>query len=142
MNAPEMMVIVGLLLVGLELFAGVQMGFDLVLLGSIFVVSGLAGLVGGGITLSLVLATIMSVAYITFGRRIVQSKIIVATKHTNIDKLIGKNAVVVRTITPDTAGMVRLEDEDWRAVAEEVIYEKEKVKVEVVEGVSLRVKKM
>lgn len=136
------MVIIGLMLAVLELIAGVQMGFDLVLLGSILVISGFAGILGGGIYLSLALATVLSGLYIAFGRQVIRSKLIVATKHTNIDKLIGKKGVVIRTITPDTAGMVRLEDEDWRAVAKEVIYEKEKIEVEMVEGVSLKVKKI
>ncbi|MFA6602939.1 MAG: NfeD family protein [Candidatus Shapirobacteria bacterium] len=142
MSAPQVMVIIGLMLAVLELLAGVQMGFDLVLLGSILVISGFAGIIGGGIYLSLALATVLSGLYIAFGRQVIRSKLIVATKHTNIDKLIGKKGVVIRTITPDTAGMVRLEDEDWRAVASEVIYEKEKIEVEMVEGVSLKVKKV
>ena len=45
-------------------------------------------------------------------------------------------------MTPDTAGMVRLGDEDWRASAEDVIYEKEKVEVVGIEGVTLLVKKI
>jgi len=142
MDAMQVMVIIGLLLVALELFAGVQMGFDLVLIGSILFVSGFAGMAGGGINLSLVMATIISVLYIVFGRQVIRSKIIVSTKHTNIDRLAGKKGVVVRTITPDTAGMVRLEDEDWRAIADEVIYEKEKVEALAVEGVSLKVVKI
>lgn len=142
MNPEQIMVIIGLILAGLELMAGVQMGFDLVLLGSILVISGFVGMVGGGIYLSLALAAVLSGMYIFFGRKIIQSKLIVATKHTNIDKLIGKTGVAIRSITPDTAGMVRLEDEDWRAVGDEVIYEKDKVVVEAVEGVSLKVKKV
>jgi membrane protein implicated in regulation of membrane protease activity len=142
MRAEQIMVIIGLILIGLELMAGVQTGFDLVLLGTILFVSGLAGFVGGGIYLSLALATILSAIYIAFGRQFVQSKLIVATKHTNIDKLMGKKGVVIRTITPDTAGMIRVEDEDWRAVSNEVIYEKEKAEVGAVEGVSLKVKKV
>ena len=64
---------------------------------------------------------------------------IVITKHTNIDKLIGDTGVVIRSITPDTAGMVRLGDEDWRASSPEIIYEKEKVEVLNIEGVTLKV---
>jgi len=64
------------------------------------------------------------------------------THSTNIDKLIGKKGVVVRSITPDTAGMVRLEDEDWHAISDEVLYEKDQIKVETISGVSLKVTKL
>ena len=62
--------------------------------------------------------------------------------NTNIDKLHGKTGVIIRTVTSDTAGMVRLDDEDWRAVSDELIYEKEKVKIKSIEGVSLIVEKI
>ncbi len=138
---PEILVIGGLLLVMMELLVGIQTGFDLVLIGSILVVGGLAGMVTG-YEVALVVSVILSVIYIAYGRTLVKSKIIVLTHKTNIDKLIGKKAVVVRTITPDTAGLVRVDDEDWRAKSDEVVYEKDKVEIEAIEGVSLKVSKV
>jgi len=61
---------------------------------------------------------------------------------TNIDKLIGQKAVVVRSITPDTAGLVRINDEDWRASSDDVLFEKDKCTVDSVEGVTLLVSKV
>ncbi len=137
----QTLVIVGLVLILAELLVGIQAGFDLVLIGSILIAGGFLGIVSNSVTVALIVSVILSVVYIAWGRSIVKQKVTVITKKTNIDKLIGKKAVVVSTITPDTAGMVRLGDEDWRASAEEVIYEKEKVEVVAIEGVTLLVKK-
>lgn len=137
----EWLVIGGLILVMAELLVGIQTGFDLVLIGSILVLGGLAGM-ATNYQVALVVSVVLSIVYIFYGRRLVKSKIIVSTHKTNIDKLIGKTGVVVRSITPDTAGIVRLDDEDWRAMAEEVVYEKEKVKIESIEGVTLKVCKV
>ena len=141
-TTEEIFVLAGFGLVGMELFLGVQTGFDLVIIGSILILGGFGGVVWGGLNTTLVLSIVLGVGYLLFGRQPIRKKLIVATKHTNIDKLIGKSGVVIRTITPDTAGMVRFGDEDWRAVAEEVIYEKEKITIEAVEGVSLKVHKV
>jgi len=137
----QTLVIVGLVLILAELLVGIQAGFDLVLIGSILIAGGFLGIVSNSVTVALIVSVILSVVYIAWGRSIVKQKVTVITKKTNIDKLIGKKAVVVSTITPDTAGMVRLGDEDWRASAEEVIYEKEKVEVVAIEGVTLLFKK-
>lgn len=138
---PQTLVIGGLLLVMAELMMGVAMGFDLVLIGSILVIGGLVGMVTNW-ELALAISTILSVVYIAYGRTLVKSKVIVLTHKTNIDKLIGKRAVVVRSITPDTAGLVRIDDEDWRAKSDEVVYEKDKVEIEAIEGVTLKVRKI
>jgi membrane-bound serine protease (ClpP class) len=142
MEPMQVMVIAGLLMVMAELLVGIQTGFDLVLGGSILIISGFAGMFVGGWQLGIGLAIILSIVYIAYGRGLVKSKLIITTTHTNIDKLIGQRGVVVRSITPDTAGLVRLMDEDWRATSDEVLYEKDRVMVVAVEGVSLRVKKI
>lgn len=138
---PQILVIIGLLLVMMELLVGIQTGFDLVLIGSILVIGGLVGMKTSG-EMALVISVVLSVMYIAFGRSVVKSKVTVLTHKTNIDKLIGKRAIVVRTITPDTAGLVRVDDEDWRARCDEVVYEKDKVEIEAIEGVTLKVSKV
>ena len=139
---PQLFVIVGLLLVLAELLVGIQSGFDLVLIGSILIVSGFAGMLVDSTELMLVLATALSILYIAVGRKRIRQKITTVTKKTNSDKLIGAGGVVVRSITPDTAGLVRVDDEDWRASAEEILYEREAVTVEGIEGVTLIVRKL
>ena len=139
---PQLFVIAGLLLVLSELLVGIQSGFDLVLIGSILVISGFVGMFTGSTPLMLVLATALSILYIAVGRNKIRQKITTVTKKTNIDKLIGANGVVVRSVTPDTAGLVRVNDEDWRASAEEILYERDAVTVEGIEGVTLIVRKL
>lgn len=139
---PQLFVLAGLILVLAELFIGIQTGFDLVLIGSILVISGLLGIVTGNTTLMLVVATVLSIAYIAVGRRYVKQRVTVIGKKTNIDKLIGATGQVVRTITPDTPGLVRVNDEDWRASAEEILYEKDSVTVRSIEGVTLLVERL
>lgn len=134
--------ILGLLFILGELVAGIQTGFDLVLLGSILIIGGFGGIVFGDITIAYAICVGLSFVYIMFGRTVIKKQLFILTKSTNIDKLIGKTGTVVRSVTPDTAGMIRVDDEDWRASADEVVYEKEKVKVVAVEGVTLVVKKI
>jgi membrane protein implicated in regulation of membrane protease activity len=141
MDLNQVLVIGGLILILAELFVGIQTGFDLVLLGSILVLGGLSGWISSSLYVSLGVSTVLSLMYIVYGRTFVKNRIVILTHKTNIDKLIGKVGVVVRSITPDTAGMIRLDDEDWRATSEEVIYEKEKAEVQMIEGVTLKVKK-
>ncbi len=139
---PQLFVIVGLLMVLAELLVGIQTGFDLVLIGSILVISGFAGIFTGSTALMLILATVLSVLYIAVGRNKIRQKITTVTKKTNIDKLIGATATVVRSVTPDTAGLVRVNDEDWRASADEILYDRETVIIEGIEGVTLIVRKL
>lgn len=137
----QMLVMAGLVLILAELVVGIQTGFDLVLIGTILVVGGFTGIFTGSVTAALIVSVLLSMIYIAWGRSVIKQKIIVITKKTNIDKLIGASGVVVRSITPDTAGMVRVGDEDWRATSDEVLYEKDKIEVVAIEGVSLIVKK-
>jgi len=137
----QAVIIMGLLLIFSELFIGVDAGMDLVAIGSTLIIGGFAGILTGNFTVTLVVSSVLAAAYIFYGRSVVKKKIIVLTHKTNIDKLIGKKGVVIRSITPDTAGMVRLDDEDWRATSDEVLYEKDSVTVTGIEGVGLVVTK-
>ena len=141
-NLNQSFIVVGLLIALLELLMGGVAGFDLVLVGTILILGGLVGGVFGSTYVTLGVSIVLGIAYLWFGRAFLRKKMVVITKRTNIDKLIGQRGLVVRSITPDTAGMVRLEDEDWRASSEEVLFEKDKVEVESIEGVTLKVKKI
>ncbi len=139
---PQLFVIAGLLLILAELLVGIQAGFDLVLIGSILFVSGFVGMFTNSVPLMLILATVLSILYIAVGRNKIRQKVAVVTKKTNIDKLVGSTGTVVRSVTPDTAGLVRVNDEDWRASAEEILYERDAIVVEGIEGVTLIVSKL
>jgi len=141
LTLQQFFVIIGLLLALLELVIGIATGFDLVLVGTILVIGGLFGHFFHSITLTLGLSTVLGIVYLWFGRALLKQKLIIVTKHTNIDKLIGKTGIVIRSITPDTPGLVRVDDEDWRASSEDVLYEKDKVTIKLIEGVTLIVQK-
>lgn len=142
LSISEILVVGGLILILLELLAGVQTGFDFVLIGASLILGGISGILSSNIFISIFVATILNIAYIFFGRNLIKKQLLVITRHTNIDKLLNKTAVVIRTITPDTAGLIRLDDEDWRATSDTVVYEKDKVKVVGIEGVTLKVLKL
>ncbi|MEZ4519101.1 MAG: NfeD family protein [Chloroflexota bacterium] len=139
---PQIFIVTGLLLILLELVVGIETGLDMVLIGSVLLISGFVGLLVGNTTLMLILAIGLSVLYIAVGRRQIRHRMTVTTNRTNVDRLIGAPATVVRQIAPDKAGMVRMDDEEWRAIADEILYEKDIVTVESIEGVTLRVRKL
>lgn len=139
---PHVFVVLGLLMILAELVIGIQTGFDLLLIGSIMVISGFVGLLTGNELLMLLLATGLSILYIAVGRKRIRRKITTVTKKTNIDRLVGSTGTVVRDINPDTAGIVRVDDERWRASAEEVLYEGDPIVIEAIEGVTVIVRKL
>ena len=142
LTIPQIIIIIGLLLVLSELFIGIQTGFDFVLIGTILILSGTIGMLSSNLILTLIIGIILCFVYFFFGRQFIKKKIIYITHSTNVDKLIGATGVCIRSITPSTAGMIRLSDEDWRSSSDEVIYEKDKVKVVSIEGVTLKVTKL
>jgi membrane protein implicated in regulation of membrane protease activity len=142
LSIPEILILIGIFAIVTELFIGIEEGFDFVLIGTSLILGGFFGVLADNVVLSLVISSILSALYIFVGRNAIRQKVYVLTHKTNIDKLVGKSATVVRTITPDTAGMVRLDDEDWRANSDEVIYERDKVKILSIEGVTLNVTKI
>ena len=138
LTPAQSIVILGLGLVMMELVIGIDAGLDLVVIGSILILSGLLGTVTS-LTATLVAAMALAVLYFIFGRKMIKTHLVVTTEKTNIDKLIGKSGIVIRSITPDTPGLVRIDDEDWRANAAETLFEKDKIVVESIEGVTLKV---
>lgn len=142
LTAGDYLMIVGLVLIGLELIIGIEMGFDLVLLGSILILGSLVSNLTGNFLLALAVCSILVIVYILFGRRLIKRRITVSTQKTNIDELIGKSALVTETITPERAGIIKLNSEKWRAISDQTIQETDKVKVISIEGVSLKVEKI
>lgn len=134
-------IIAGLILIASELLIGIEAGFDLVLLGTILIISGITGNFTGDLTSSIITAAVLSVVYIAFGRQIVKRKLTVKTQKTNIDNMIGKIGTVLTKISPDSAGQIKLDSEKWRASADQTINPDEKVKVVSIEGVTMHVEK-
>jgi len=141
-NISQFLVYLGLGAILIELFVGVNTGFDLVLLGISMIIGGLAGSFFHNFQLGLIIASLLVFLYIFLGRKIIKKYLNISTSKTNIDNLIGKNALVIKSITPTSCGQVKIFGEIWRAEAKEEIKANEKVEIVEVEGVTLKVIKV
>ena len=140
-SLPQVFIVAGLVAILAETVIGVSTGFDLLLIGTILIIGGGVGLLTGSVPVTLIVSVALTLLYLAVFRNQLRKKLLKVTHHTNVDKLIGQTGKVIRTITPDTAGLIRVDDEDWRASADEVLYEKAKVKILSIEGVTLKVEK-
>ena len=131
----------GLVLVLLELIVGVETGLDLVFLGSAFILGGLVTWPFHSWILTIIVISIICVAYVALGRRYVHRWKATGKSKTNIDAIIGRTGVVMRDITRVNDGLVKVGNEKWRARAEEEVKEGEEITVTSVSGVTLIVEK-
>lgn len=134
-------VIIGLLLVITELILGVDTGFDLVFLGSVFIFGGLVTWPFHSWILTLVITIIICITYVFLGRRYVHRWTAVKKARTNIDAIIGRHGTVLKNIAKSIDGSVKVGAEQWRARAEENIKEGEEIVVAGISGVTLIVEK-
>lgn len=132
---------VGLLLVLLELIIGVETGFDLVIIGSVFILGGLITWPLHSWLITVIVATVLCIAYVALGRRYVHRWTQVKQTKTNIDTIIDRKGIVLKGIARNADGLVRIGSEQWRARAEKDINEGEEIVVISVSGVTLIVKK-
>jgi membrane protein implicated in regulation of membrane protease activity len=137
---PQLLLIIGLILVFFALLVGVEAVIDLLLVGSILVISGLVGSLIGGTPVSLVLATLLSGLYFVYGRTTLRHKLKTNTHSTNTDRLLGQTGLVTREISPKKAGTVKIDDEEWRAASNQKITVGTEVIVSAIRGVTLDVK--
>ncbi|MDO8691741.1 MAG: NfeD family protein [Dehalococcoidia bacterium] len=141
LDAWLVFVIVGLLLALTEVIIGVQTGYDLVMIGSAFVVGGLVAIPFHSWVLPLIVTSVICVAYVALGRRYVHRWSAVDETTTNVDSIIGRNGVVLRRITRNADGLVKVGHEEWRARSDEDIEEGAEVLVLGLKGVTLVVNK-
>ncbi len=134
-------VVAGLLLVLLELIVGVETGFDLVFIGSAFIVGGLASWPFHSWLLTVIVTSLICIAYVAIGRRYVRRWTAVSKAKTNIDALIGRPGIVLKGIARNVDGRVKVGNEQWRAWAQEDIKEGDEIVVTSVSGVTLIVEK-
>jgi membrane protein implicated in regulation of membrane protease activity len=139
-TASNILIISGFVLILLELFIGIETGFDLVLVGISLIIGGVFGNVFDNSYVAFILASVLSLLYIAFGRKIIKQKITVTTSKTNTDQLIGKKGVMVKATSPDKTGIIKINDEEWRAASKESIKEGTEAKVLSIEGVTLQIK--
>ncbi len=132
-------VIIGLLLVLLELVVGGTL--DLVFIGSAFLLGGLVAWLTDSWLWALIVTIIICIVYITIGRRNIHRWTAVKKAKTNIDTIIGRTGIALKTIAKNFDGRVRVGNERWKARAEEDIKEGDEIVVTGVKGVTLTVEK-
>lgn len=145
MNWNWVLVVAGAVMVLVEVALGGFAGFDLVLIGSSFVLGGILGLIVGNPVAGLVTASVLCLLYIAVGRRWVRGRLKRPGIHTNTDALIGQRALVTQAVSTHQPGQVRVRDEVWRArpaAGEAAAFEPgNEVTVEGVDGVTLLVRR-
>ncbi|MFC2015181.1 NfeD family protein [Chloroflexota bacterium] len=134
-------IIIGLLLILLELIVGVETGFDLVIIGSAFILGGLAAWPSHSWVLALIVTSLLCVIYVVLGRRYVHRWTEVKKVKTNIDAIIGREGIILKNIKKNFDGQVRVGNERWRARAEEDIQEGDEIVVTGISGSTLIVEK-
>lgn len=135
-----LLIIAGFGLVIVELALGAATGFDLLLIGVIFILSGFFGVFVNSFSFALGSIIVLSFLYVFFGRKFIKAKLSIVTKSTNVDAVMAKKGTVVKKITKQNPGQVKIDGEIWRANASEEIEVGKEISVESVSGVTLRVK--
>lgn len=110
------LLLTGALMILIEVILGGFAGFDLVLIGSAFVLGGAVGLVLGSAPAGFVIASVLCVAYIALGRRWVRDRMRDRGVASNADALVGLQGLVTQRVAAHEAGQVKVKDETWRAV--------------------------
>ena len=134
-------VVVGLLMILLELIVGVNTGLDLVFLGTAFILGGLVTLPFKSWILTLIVTSVISMAYVAIGRRYVHRWTTVKKSKTNVDAIVGRTGIIMQNIARNVDGRVKVGNEDWKASAAEDIETGVEVVVTGVSGVTLIVEK-
>jgi membrane protein implicated in regulation of membrane protease activity len=142
-----LLILAGAALILVEVAAGGFAGFDLVLIGSAFVVGGAVGLFFHGLYLGMFVAGVLCALYIAVGRRWVRSHFDLkgaSPVRSNTDAFIGRKGIVLARIAPHEPGRVRVNQEEWRAILAPDLSQALEAGVEItvtgVEGVTLQVR--
>ena len=136
----NLLIISGLVLIVVEVALGAATGFDLLLIGVIFIVSGGLGILLHSTTYSLVSIAALSFLYLLIGRKCIKKALTIETKSTNVDNVLHRKGLVTKEITAKKAGQVKIEGEIWRANSDKTIDVGKEIVVESVSGVTLKVK--
>lgn len=94
--------------------------------------------VGTGIQVAVFL--ILSLVLLATTRKIFVNKLRTGSEKTNVDALVGEEAVVLEDITPHNTGLVKVKGQNWTAVAHDkdaTILKDTTVTVKAIEGVKL-----
>lgn len=137
----QILITIGVAAIIIEIILGAAAGFELFILGIIFIVAGTIGFYTS-FQIALGLVIFLSALYLLVGRKFIKKRLSIATKATNTDNLLGRRARVVKAITAHNAGQVKIEGEIWRAVSDSPVEVDAKVEIKSVSGVTLHVEKI
>lgn len=139
-----LLVIGGVVCVIVELAMGAFTGFDLMLVGVSLATGGGLGFVFGSEKIGLLSAGGLALVYFVFLRGWMRKRLTVKDHASNVDAIVGRTGVVTVRIAPHEPGQVKVGDEIWRAELAQADgaahMPGEKVTVESVEGVTLKVR--
>jgi membrane protein implicated in regulation of membrane protease activity len=110
------LLLAGALMVLLEVVLGGFAGFDLVLIGSAFVLGGVLGMMLGNPIIGFVFAAVLCLLYIALGRRWVRSRLRTGATRSNVDAIVGQRGLVTVRIAAHVPGQIKVRDEVWRAL--------------------------
>lgn len=97
-----------------------------------------AALLGAGTPVQVVVFFAVAIVCLLFTRKIFVKKLHTGTEKTNVDALIGREAVVKTAVRPFSPGIVKIGGQEWTAVAsdsEATLEEGTEVEVVGIEGV-------
>ena len=95
------------------------------------------------VTAQVIIFLVVSVVLLATTRKVFVNKLKTGSEKTNVDALVGEEAVVLEDITPHDTGLVKVKGQNWTAIASDkdaTILKGETVKVKAIEGVKLIVK--
>lgn len=110
------LLLAGVLFILVEVALGGFAGFDLVLIGSAFVLGGAIGLAIGNAAIGFLVASVLCLLYIAVGRRWVRARLRTGHTPSNVDALVGRSGLVTMRVAEHEPGQVKVRDEIWRAI--------------------------
>ena len=120
------------------LVEGLTMGLTTIWFAGGALVALIAALLGAGVWVQIVLFLAVSVILLLSTRKLFVKKLKTGSEKTNVEALIGREAIITSAIKPFTPGIVRIGCQDWAAVCEDrsrSLEEGTEVKVIGIEGV-------
>lgn len=139
MNPFTTLIILGILAIIAEIVLGAATGFELLIIGVVFVIGGGIGMLTNSVMIAGSSIVILILGYIFFGRNRINDVLHITTTKTNADSIIGKQATVISDIEVDDPGQVKIEGEIWRAESDKNIAKGKKVTIKSISGVTVRV---
>ncbi|HTM00677.1 MAG TPA: NfeD family protein [Candidatus Omnitrophota bacterium] len=144
MNWNWVLLIGGACMVLVEVALGGFAGFDMVLVGSAFMIGGAVGLWFHNANLASIVAAVLCLAYLGVGRRWVRRRIVSKHMPSNADAVLGQSGIVTARIAEHQPGRVKVKGEEWLASPADGLKEPLEpgtvVVVESLEGVTLKVR--